>query len=593
MSRTLENNAYRIFGLDTGVNQKDILKRYKEIINRLKIDDIPEYDIDINVSNKLRTEESVNDALKRLQNVKNNIREYFFWFQISDTVDEKAFGFLKTKDFTKAIQTWKSASDTKNTTALFYKKNLNLIYCLLLLKEQNSTYLKESLSNWHEIVSSDKFWSAFEKSYGVNNDLSISSDLISDFKKNVIKNISDIYTELYQQHKNVRFVKDFQEIFGIHGDKTEKDVLKPLYQTMYDTIEELNKIKFDDDTEEDNPESEDKCNNCGDTNAEKYWDYDDGSVLCEKCHKKIGQHWQKKIDEEIEGTVEGSEQTVRKILKVIAKLQSQLDQLQKTGLYDDKQSKIVRDHVAEAVRNASVMIHNEAHMSKKSAELLKLAHKISGTDSVKEKYDSELKQIKKIADNEEKNALVLNIPKFWGNKDLIVKNTYMEYEGTKIFYKDAVAVSYHAVRNTTYGIETSQKFTFSLSSSREGINLTFSNEEELWVQLINISKQLIEPQIIAKYLKAIFEKGQTITIGNVDFDDKGYHRSKFFGGIESVYWKDTIYIPQLSQGYVVLFKSKDGVGKQFTTISMEDSNSVIMPEFLQACVEEYAIRHPK
>ena len=32
----------------------------------------------------LRTEESVNDALKRLQNTKNGIKEYFFWFQISD-----------------------------------------------------------------------------------------------------------------------------------------------------------------------------------------------------------------------------------------------------------------------------------------------------------------------------------------------------------------------------------------------------------------------------------------------------------------------------------------------------------------------------
>jgi len=65
-----------------------ILKRYKEIINRLKIDDVPVYEIDLELPRKYRTEKTVNDAFKKLQNQKTRLVEYFFWFSISDTVDE-------------------------------------------------------------------------------------------------------------------------------------------------------------------------------------------------------------------------------------------------------------------------------------------------------------------------------------------------------------------------------------------------------------------------------------------------------------------------------------------------------------------------
>jgi len=59
MVNLIQNNAYRILGLDTNTSQKLILKRSKEIINRLKIDDIPEYDLDIHLPKKFRTENSV------------------------------------------------------------------------------------------------------------------------------------------------------------------------------------------------------------------------------------------------------------------------------------------------------------------------------------------------------------------------------------------------------------------------------------------------------------------------------------------------------------------------------------------------------
>jgi len=145
MSSPLKSNAYHILGLDTTVRQKDILKRSKEIINRLKIDDLPEYDRDLGFFNDFRTEETVKEAIQKLQTPKNRIREYFFWFQIVDGVDEEAFRFIKKKDYQSAIRTWQNASDDNSLGALPYKKNLAILYTLLLMIDGGQEYSGKSL----------------------------------------------------------------------------------------------------------------------------------------------------------------------------------------------------------------------------------------------------------------------------------------------------------------------------------------------------------------------------------------------------------------------------------------------------------------
>lgn len=49
----------------------------------------------------------------------------------------------------------------------------------------------------------------------------------------------------------------------------------------------------------DKERSEDKCDNCGDTNHGQYWDFEDGSVLCDKCHDEIGDDWYKQVSERL------------------------------------------------------------------------------------------------------------------------------------------------------------------------------------------------------------------------------------------------------------------------------------------------------
>src|ERR1700739_5148409 len=192
MSTTLKNNAYHILGLDTTASEKEILKRSKEIANRLKIDDQPIYDLDIGVFEDFRTEESVKDALQRLQAARKRIKEYFFWFQIADDVDEQALGLLKHKDYLNAIRIWEHASDGETAKAYLYKRNLAILYCMVLSVEDDKQYLHDSLIAWKAVVDSDKFWSSFTKAYKLHDEQPASDDVISDFRKHVIEYLSDI-----------------------------------------------------------------------------------------------------------------------------------------------------------------------------------------------------------------------------------------------------------------------------------------------------------------------------------------------------------------------------------------------------------------
>ena len=171
MSNLLKNNAYNILGLDSSATQRDIQRRAKEIIKLLQIEDIPEYDLDLGVFEDFRTEDAVKDAVQKLTSPKKQIKEYFFWFHISDEVDEQAVGILRKKNPEEAIRVWEHNAESDSTKAMFYKKNLALLYCVLLFKDDNKKHLKQSLQIWHELINSTKFWSAFTKVYKHNDEL--------------------------------------------------------------------------------------------------------------------------------------------------------------------------------------------------------------------------------------------------------------------------------------------------------------------------------------------------------------------------------------------------------------------------------------
>jgi hypothetical protein len=88
------------------------------------------------------------------------------------------------------------------------------------------------------------------------------------------------------------------------------------------------------------------------------------------------------------------------VKKSVGIIQSELNRLIDLGLYEDSQSKLMRDRASNALRTIVLDLHNNLNEYTRSKKLLEVAVQICGTDSLKNKLNSELEQIdKNIADD--------------------------------------------------------------------------------------------------------------------------------------------------------------------------------------------------
>jgi len=536
MANSLKSNAYHVLGLDTSATSKKILQRANEIVRRLKIDDFPAYDLDIITFKNFRTEDTVKDALRRLQSPKLRIQEYFFWFGCADSIDEQALSHFATQDYPGAIGVWEKGASGDNDVSFRFARYAALTRCLGLLTGGEGDQLEASLQAWKRLLESDAFWSSFSRTYKFDDAYTASDDVFADFRASALGYVSDIYVELQDARKGSDCVYRFQKLFSGTGEKVEKDILNPAFQAIQNAISALDAI-------------------------------DTGEGV--------------KFDA-------GAAERVRKGVEAI---QSELNKLVDLGLFSDSATKVIRDHAANSIRRIVLDLHNHHDEMEKSHKLLAVAAQIAGTDSLKSVLAGELEQIQKNITHDAENTLALDIPGTFGGGRVVFKNNYLTYDDRKIFYKDATSISYHSVSRSVNLIPVSQSYSYMVSTKNETISFSFGTtlyigndkKRDVWARLAGVSQKLIEPYIVEKLVRRIFENGETVQIGSLEFSREGYFRSKMFGGREGVAWSDTIYIPKLNAGNVIVWKDKSGKGVQFTAVPMSTPNAVVMPELVQAC----------
>jgi len=537
MLRLLQQNAYHILGLDTSAEIKDILRRSQEIEHRLGLGSVLKYDFDIEVSDDLRTPNTIKTAVQKLQNPKKKVQEYFFWFHISDDIDKQAFELARKKDYSNAIRIWQNAAETDTAKSFFYKKNLALLLDLALLKESNMEYLRDSVAIWQEIINSNKFWTQFIKEYESHNS-SIDRDFLLAFKSQAASNLSDFYTDLHEFHDNSEYLNEFQNVFSVRGEKVQKTVLDPAFRSINTVVERLESMNISEDGVLD---------------------------LEEKSELKHS----------------------------IIDLQKELNDLLDHGLYEDSQTKTMCDRAANALRKIVLDLHNNLNELEKSKKLLEIAINIAGTNSLKNKLKSELKQIEKNLNDEVETNLVLEIPGNFKTSTIALSNSFLEYNGDKVFYKDIISTSFDSTvtQHSVYGIPTgtSYQYNWSVDSDDECISISLSakrdesKEKEIWMKLLNASMGRIEPLLIKKIIDQIFNHEEEVEIGGVIFTKEGYYRTKWKMFRENekimVYWTGKIYAPEMNQGQVILW---NGEGKLFHSIHMSTPNAVIIPNLIEA-----------
>ncbi len=359
MSRLFSLNAYSVLGLDTGVSQKEISRRSKEIINLLKIDEIREYDTDLGSINVItRSEPSINDAVKRLSSPIKRIQEYFFWFEIENDLDEKDLALLRDNQYDEALDNWKKRAEKSLTS----KRNLAIASSLLLNHTGYKKYLKMSVDAWSEVVNSDKFWSHFEKVYALNDEIGTSNSAIDDFRSKVLDYLSDFYADVSRVKKDKSIYAAFSAIFEIKGQKVQDEILAPIFDQINSISEQLRKLNVSDD-----------------------------SILSSQ-----------------------ESMTIRRLVK---KIQDLFQEIKDLGLYEDSQSKVMRDKAAEAINIVAVDLFNNLDESTKSIALVKVAKSFAAGPAV-------ISQINKNVDTMSKVTAQGNIIK--PINDLIEKEQYSQ-----------------------------------------------------------------------------------------------------------------------------------------------------------------------
>lgn len=537
MSNILKSNAYQILGLDLTANEKDILKRSKEILNRLKIDDIPEYDSDIELFDNFRNENSIKEAIQKLQSPKKQIIEFFFWFYISDDTDKKALKYIKNKDYQSAIEIWGKDYKEDTVSSLNHKKNLALFLVYLLSIEDNKDCVEKSILLWKSIFDSEKYWSSFKKVFSLYNEQSLDDTKLAKFKTDAVGYLGDIYTEFYEKYKNNIYIEKFEETFSTKSNKIQDKILDPAFEKINNAVEKLEKMKVSSDGVLDDEES-------------------------------------------------------KEIKKLIKTIQVELNNLVDVGLYEDSQTILMRDRAAESLRTIMLDIHNNLNDIELAKKILEVSLKFCGTESEKVKLNQDLNQINKNIEDKEETRISLEIPGFFSSSDIVFTDYLIEYQGKSILYKDATIVSWSSAKHSTNGIPTSQSYSFVVASDTESINVSFSaafrggeKHNEVFGRLVGISNNIIEPIVTKKLVSEIFDKKQTINIGSLYLNEKGYYRNKFFGGIVEILWEDVAYIPDLNRGEATVYeKNNKGEASTFLSIPMSTHNAVLIPELIRECL---------
>ena len=358
-------NAYNILWLDTSSTQKEITKRWKDILKYLAIWEVPFFDNDLDLIEEYRNKVYIKESIDNLSNPKERLINSFFWFEIEDEEDKKIFNLINKKKFIWAISL---VEKSKN------KKNLAILYSLILLDKDlenikiNDTpiVLAEKLINiFKELWENKWFWKLFEKKFFLHDDLSTDKKILEDFKSNLWVYLSDLFHDISKNIWNDEVLKIFNKTFSnIKWNKTNKEV-DIVYLKLTEIVKRLEWMDISED-----------------------WIFDD--------------------DEKAE------------LKKTYREVNSLLKKFKDIWLYDDSKTILIRDNLVKALRIIMLDLSNNLSEDEEVLKVLKFALKIVWTDwlkhKIKEEYgiiteNIELKPIIKLIDEWKNKAAYIRINK--------------------------------------------------------------------------------------------------------------------------------------------------------------------------------------
>ncbi|MFM6326857.1 MAG: Hsp70 family protein [Microcystis panniformis] len=241
------------------------------------------------------------------------------------------------------------------------------------------------------------------------------------------------------------------------------------------------------------------------------------------------------------------------------------------------------------------------------AEIRKIEAEIKRREQL-EKYEAEIRaeaERKRIEEKQEKLKIVepispsseecisIEIPTTmgFGGGTLNFYNDAVESKGIKLLYKNILSISYSCTKTSVNFIPTNTTYTYILKSQADKISYIFQaafnignkNRQDIFSRIIYVSKQMIEPILIQRYVNAIFNNDEQIKICSLVISKRGMQTKGLFKGVQEILWTEKIYTPEIHEGSVYIYKDTNGKPKVFASMMLGGDNAPIVPELVIAC----------
>lgn len=271
------NNAYHILGLSIDADDKLIHKRYKELLNLIKIDEVGKYPIDFDQIDYslIRTDDSIKGSYSELTVVSTKIKHYFFRFDIIDQEDENCFALIKDNDFIGWVELRKKLylRDSK----IHYLKN-SIIAILMLHEDENLCWDIELEIDYNDfarnlkiILEDKKYRTQFENTYNLHSDFDLRTDVLYEFKNWLPQFFAEYLFDLSEHIKIADLYISFTKVFWIHAkDLDDNENIQKIQSALQRLMKQLEDLDLDTLKEAEIIDILNKFNTCFDQ-LKKYW----------------------------------------------------------------------------------------------------------------------------------------------------------------------------------------------------------------------------------------------------------------------------------------------------------------------------------
>jgi hypothetical protein len=201
----IKNNPYRIIGILSNANAKEIQSRKGKITAYAKVGKQITSEFDFPLFDSIeRDQNKIEKAFSAIQQSKEMLENSLFWFLNTNSFDETAINYLRNGDKEKAIEIWKKVTTEKEVTPKNYSC-FNNIGTLKLLGESQEE-IKEGIEKKIKLIESDSFKNFVHSVAG--------AAFIIDNQKQVENFINDIIKQFQGKYSNADTLQLFSNCNG-------------------------------------------------------------------------------------------------------------------------------------------------------------------------------------------------------------------------------------------------------------------------------------------------------------------------------------------------------------------------------------------